>query len=57
MGYSFWFDTINLRRSSVYFEESQVIIFQIKIAFRLFLANNVDPDESSGHSLFAKVCI
>ena len=62
MGYSFWFDTIVLRWSFVYLKGSQVIIFQIRIVFlslKIFfgLANTVDPDESSGSSLFAKVCI
>ena len=56
MDSSFWFETINLRRSIVYIKGSQVIISKEKVYFflwryfmsyftLLYLANGVDPDE------------
>ena len=43
MNSSIWFDTINLGRFIVHFEESQVKIS--KLYFLVFLANGADPDE------------
>ena len=53
MDSSFWFETINLRRSIVYIKGSKVIISkQMYISLKIFyvLANDVDPDDMS-HSV------